>query len=66
MEKLKPGKTNAEDRMNMVRYWAAYVRAHPDKVWSRQQAMLINAQLQSARKDAQAAKAYLKRKGLAI
>lgn len=37
MKWLKPGKTNKEERMNFVKYWAEYVRAHPDKVWGKQQ-----------------------------
>ena len=41
--RLKPGRNNIEDRMNFVKYWAEYVRTHPDKDWSRQQAVLINS-----------------------
>ena len=50
MNKLKPGKTNAEERMNFVEYWAEYVRTHPDEEWSKQQKVLIDSQIQSARK----------------
>jgi hypothetical protein len=50
MKYLKPGKDNREERMNFVDYWAEYVRTHPDKDWSSQQAMLINSQLQSAKR----------------
>ena len=42
---LKPGKTNKEDRENFVKYWAAYVRTHANEDWSRQQNILIDAQL---------------------
>ena len=47
---LKPGKTNAEERMNFVRFWAQYVRTHSDREWSLQQKKLIDAQIQNVRK----------------
>ncbi|MGC9310038.1 MAG: hypothetical protein ACP5D2_05075 [Candidatus Nanoarchaeia archaeon] len=47
---LKPGKTNKEERLNFIRYWADYVKYADDKEWSRQQNKLINSQLQSANK----------------
>lgn len=49
MEKPKPGKTNTEDRMNLVRYWAEYVRTHDDQDWSKQQKILIDGQLDHAK-----------------
>ena len=49
MKWMKPGRTNKEDRLNFVDFWADYVRTHPDREWSRQQAVLINSQLRSAR-----------------
>ena len=39
--RLKPGKTNKEDRINFVDYWADFVKKNPDKVWSKQQNILI-------------------------
>ncbi len=42
---MKPGKTNKEDRMNFIKFWAQYIRTHPDKEWSEQQNMLIDAQI---------------------
>lgn len=36
-------KTNDEDRMKFVEYWAEYCRTHPDKEWSEQQNVLINS-----------------------
>ena len=63
MNKLKPGKTNAEERMNFVEYWAEYVRTHPDEDWSKQQKVLIDSQLQHARQSSLSAKEYLKMKG---
>jgi len=49
MRKLKPGKTNKEDRMNFVRYWAEYVRTHDDEDWSKQQKVLIDSQLENSK-----------------
>jgi len=63
MKKLKPGKTNKEDRMNFVIYWANYVRTHSDKEWSEQQNILINSQMQSARQLKLLPKEYLRIKG---
>ena len=63
MKWLKPGKTNKEDRMNFVEYWANYVRTHPDKEWSRQQNIVINSQIQNARNSKLSAEEYLKIKG---
>ena len=63
MRLLKPGKTNKEDRMNFVEYWANYVRTHPDKEWSRQQNIVINSQIQNARNSKLSAEEYLKIKG---
>ncbi len=59
MKWLKPGKDNREERMNFVRYWAEYVRTHPDEDWSRQQNILINSQMQAARAVRLSAKDYL-------
>jgi hypothetical protein len=42
---MKPGKDNAQDRLNFVKYWANYVRTHEDKEWSEQQNILINSQI---------------------
>lgn len=46
---MKPGKTNKEDRKNFVKFWVRYIKSHSDEEWSREQAILINSQLQSAR-----------------
>jgi len=40
---LKPGRTNREDRINFVKFWADYVRTHSDEDWSKQQNMLIDS-----------------------
>lgn len=63
MKRFKPGKTDKEDRMNFVVYWAEYVRTHPDEDWSRQQKVLIDSQLQSARQFPWTPEAYLRMKG---
>ena len=63
MKLLKPGKTNKEDRMNFVEYWANYVRTHSDEEWSRQQNIVIDSQIQNARNSKLSAEEYLKIKG---
>lgn len=39
-----------DERMKFVEKWAEYVKSHPDREWSRQQAVLINSQIRNARK----------------
>lgn len=46
---LKPGKTNQEERENFIKFWVAYMKQVSDKEWSRQQNVLINSQMKSAR-----------------
>lgn len=46
---MKPGKTNKEDRLNFVEFWADYIRTHSDEEWSRQQNILINSMIQNVR-----------------
>jgi hypothetical protein len=41
---MKPGKTNKQDRINFVKFWAEYVRTHSDEEWSKQQKVLIDSQ----------------------
>ncbi|MDP3917243.1 MAG: hypothetical protein Q8Q42_03065 [Nanoarchaeota archaeon] len=57
---LKPGKTNKEDRMNFVKYWARYVKTHSDKEWSEQRNVIVNSQLQSAKAVSLTREQYLK------
>ena len=65
MKRMKPGRTNKKDRMNFVVYWANYVNTHSDEEWSRQQNVLIDSQLQSARESsALRAKSLLKKSKL--
>ncbi len=51
MKWLTPGKNNQEERDNFVKFWAEYVRTHPDDNWSKQQKMLIDSQIKGARKN---------------
>jgi len=44
-EFMKPGKTNKEDRINFVKFWAKYVRTHRDEDWSEQQNIIIDSQM---------------------
>ena len=46
---MKPGKTNKEDRLNFIEFWADYIRTHTDEEWSRQQNVLIDSVIKSAR-----------------
>jgi len=39
---------NEQERKRFVLQWAEYVRTHSDKVWSRQQNVIINSSLLSA------------------
>jgi len=41
---MKPGKTNQEDRLNFIKFWANYIRTHSDEDWSEQQNIVINSQ----------------------
>ena len=64
MKKLKPGKTNKEDRENFIDYWVAFIKSNPDEVWSKQQNSLIDSQIIGARSlKALSVKQYLKIKG---
>ena len=63
IKKLKPGKDNKEDRMNFIKYWANYIKNNPDEVWSKQQNVLINSQIQNARYSKLSKKDYLNLKG---
>jgi len=46
LRKLKEKRQeNIKQRRDFVKYWAHYVREHPDKDWSQQQNRIINSQL---------------------
>ena len=49
--------------MWFVNYWADYVRTHPDKIWSKQQNILINSMIQNAKFVKLTPKEYLRIKG---
>ncbi len=36
---------NRKQRREFVKYWAQYVKNHPDEEWSRQQNLIIDSQL---------------------
>lgn len=42
---MKPGRTNKEDRLNFIEFWANYIRTHSDEEWSKQQNVLINSMI---------------------
>ena len=42
-------KKNKKSREEFIDFWANYVKTHSDKEWSRQQNVLIDSQIQSAR-----------------
>ena len=50
---------NRKERLKFVDFWAKYVRTHSDKDWSKQQKMLIDSQIQGARKQLISLKDYL-------
>lgn len=52
---------NFRSRLEFVRFWAQYVKSHPNQVWSRQQADFINAVMRAANQDVAL---YRKVKGL--
>ena len=37
-------KRNKEERRKFVKFWANYIKEHPDKEWSRQQNVIIDSQ----------------------
>ena len=54
---------NDADRMWFVEYWARYIKTHSDKDWSKQQNVIINSQIQSARSVKLTPRQYLEIKG---
>ncbi len=63
MKRLKTSKDNRKARMYFVEYWANYVKTHPDKVWSKQQNVLINSLFENAKSCGLTKEEYLKIKG---
>lgn len=51
LNELKSDKEkNFRERLWFVKYWANYIRTHSDMEWSKQQNVLIDSQIQHARK----------------
>lgn len=42
---------NKEQRREFVKYWAEYVKSHPDEEWSKQQNLIIDSQLPTKREE---------------
>jgi len=42
-------KQNFMERLSHVKFWAEYVKSHDDKLWSKAQKILIDAQFQNSR-----------------
>ena len=38
-------KQNFEERLKFIDFWANYIKTHPDKVWSKQQNVIIDSQI---------------------
>jgi len=36
---------NFEERLKFIDFWANYIKTHPDKVWSKQQNVIIDSQI---------------------
>lgn len=36
---------NFQDRLDFIKFWAKYVKTHPDKEWSKQQNVVIDSQM---------------------
>lgn len=50
LEELKEFKRkNFEDRLNFIKFWVNYMKKHSDEKWSKEQKILIDSQIQSAR-----------------
>lgn len=59
---LKVSEDNRKSRMNFIEYWANYVKTHSDEDWGRQQKMLIDSMLQSAKASKMTPEQYLRMK----
>ena len=40
---------NFKERIWFIKYWANFIKTHPDEEWSKGQTILINSQINSAR-----------------
>ena len=50
---------NQRERIKFIEFWANYIRTHSDKEWSRQQKVLIDSQVNNAKKQLITVKQYL-------
>ena len=52
INKIRNAKTEKEknfiERLEFIKFWAEYIKAHSDKNWSQQQNVLIDSQIESA------------------
>lgn len=53
---------NKQDRIWFIDRWADYVKASPDREWSRQQNILINSLIQNAKNLKMSPEEYLRTK----
>ena len=42
-------KRNFEDRLNFIKFWVKYMKEHSDEKWGKEQAIIIDSQLKSAK-----------------
>jgi len=47
--KLSSMESNRKQREEFIDYWVEFIRSHADEEWSRQQNVLINSMLKSAK-----------------
>jgi len=44
VELRKEKRKNFRERLKFIKYWANYIKTHPDREWSKQQKELIDSQ----------------------
>ena len=66
LDEIKKAKSendkNFSERLQFIKFWAEYVKTHPDKEWSRQQNRLIDSQIQNTKQIKLNREDYLKMK----
>ena len=63
MSKEDEKKRNFEEKMKFIDLWANYVKTHQDRDWSAQQKVLLDSQVQGAKKYPMTKEQYLEIKG---
>ncbi len=52
LNKIRKARTQEEknfiERLEFIKFWANYIKTHPDEEWSRQQNLIINSQIESS------------------